>query len=977
MVTKIWRILSNRSEIAAALQKTSATARLAGVDLDQMAAIITVVSEKMRAAPETIGSAWKTILTRMQNVKIGKYFDEEGESISDVEKVLGNLGIRLRDDNDTFRDMGDVLDETMVLWKQLSLEGKTVEMGLIANAFAGTRQSEVFKTLMDNQESYTEALKIEAESLGLVEQRYRLYSDSIEATKNRFTAAWEEMVQKTVSSDMVKTVTEVGIAILNIISNLNGLPNVLMAIAAAIAVINMQSIIGWLSSMAQAVSLLVLNVRTLSGGLTVLSGVFKGLTVYAAISTAGLAALAAGIILLRGVAENAAHAMTNLYDTFEKAKNETSSNQDELKTLAERYEALSQKQEKSIDDITELLDIQSILNTKYGALESGINSYTDAISGNSEAIQENIEWIKKKALQEAESFIEKNKYAYEDATTYLTSPAKIEEQIPGMNQLAPRELLKWYDEYISKNGDATGSIRKNREALLEQISAAERLQYEFEHYTNIIKANTSAVEENSSESGSTSEQLKAHAEEIEKLSELADVASKTVTSSFDAITNALNQFNETGSYSLSTAQSLIEAGYAEAISINAVTGEVSINIPMLQQLAIAQIDAAMGAKQHVYDQMTLAEQVSTTGKAILAEIDVLEVQRKAFEGEFTDTKALLDVLNSFSGAKISSAGASGGATEASKKAKKAYEDEKDSLDDQIDALKDQKDALKDSLDAYKDIIDAQKQKLRLNKEEEDYEKGLTDRNRDLAKIDRELLELQFDNSEEANAKRLQLEEDRAKATEDIAEYQADRTYDIEVQALDAEYDAFERVINLQMAGIDAMIDKYGEMIDQINKAISALSEMSSAGGGGYVIPTSVPVPTSSNAITRQVWDALVQSNRSRLGGYSSGGMGKIPSGHPNDSALLPVESDEAFIIFNKQQQDMMSKNSFFPSMKFPSLTSAVTDGESGVSIGDIVFQVSGNMDKSIVPQIKPLILDAVNDALKNRGIRRNATSFSI
>jgi len=49
---------SNRSEIAAALQKTSAVSLQAGVGLEQMAAMITVVSSDLRVSAETIGQAF-------------------------------------------------------------------------------------------------------------------------------------------------------------------------------------------------------------------------------------------------------------------------------------------------------------------------------------------------------------------------------------------------------------------------------------------------------------------------------------------------------------------------------------------------------------------------------------------------------------------------------------------------------------------------------------------------------------------------------------------------------------------------------------------------------------------------------------------------------------------------------------------------------------------------------------------------------
>ena len=76
----------------------------------------------------------------MENVKIGKFLDDEGDQISDVEKVLNSLDIELRDNNLQFRNMGEVLDDTMVVWKQLGTEGRTVEQQMIAVAFAGKNQ---------------------------------------------------------------------------------------------------------------------------------------------------------------------------------------------------------------------------------------------------------------------------------------------------------------------------------------------------------------------------------------------------------------------------------------------------------------------------------------------------------------------------------------------------------------------------------------------------------------------------------------------------------------------------------------------------------------------------------------------------------------------------------------------------------------------------------------------------------------------
>jgi hypothetical protein len=524
----------------------------------------------------------------------------------------------------------------------------------------------------------------------------------------------------------------------------------------------------------------------------------------------------------------------------------------------------------------------------------------------------------------------------------------------------------------------TGRLERHIDSLMDKIDSQSA---GFEKWTGDLENVKTIVED----LGDSFE------EPIKKLSELqenADNASKTVTSGFDAITNALNQYTEAGFYSLSTAQSLIEAGYAEAVSINTVTGQVNINIPLLQQLAIAQIDAAIKALDNAKSQAILEGATSATTAKITQQINALNAQKKALSGEFVDTKSLLGVLNSFTGAKISSAGASSGATEASKQAKKAYEEEKKSIDKQVDSLKDQKKALQDNLKSYKDKIDAQKQKLQLDKEEQGYQKGLEEKNKDIAKIDRELYEIQFDNSEEANAKRLQLEEERAKATTDIAEYQADRTYDIEVQALDDEYDAFERVMNLQIAGIDALIDKYGEMIDKISEAISALSELSSAGGGGGYSAPIAPTVTDKKSNYKEVYeDYGIQYKNIVTGKYvTKGYYNSLPSYHTggvvesNKGSITGTGSNDIFakLLSGEVVSTKEGIDNFFSSI-LPKIASPVTSmgGGGSVTIGDINLNVAGNLDKTVVPQIKPLILDAVNEALKNRGLRRNATSMAI
>jgi len=128
---------TSTNEISSAMQRSSNSAQLAGVSFNELASYITIISSVSRKNAESIGESMKTTFARLQNVKIGAAFDDEGEAISDVEKVLKRYDIVLRDSNDSFRDMSDVLEDVAVKWKELGAEGKTVDQSLIATTIAG------------------------------------------------------------------------------------------------------------------------------------------------------------------------------------------------------------------------------------------------------------------------------------------------------------------------------------------------------------------------------------------------------------------------------------------------------------------------------------------------------------------------------------------------------------------------------------------------------------------------------------------------------------------------------------------------------------------------------------------------------------------------------------------------------------------------------------------------------------------------
>lgn len=127
----------------------------------------------------------------------------------------------------------------------------------------------------------------------------------------------------------------------------------------------------------------------------------------------------------------------------------------------------------------------------------------------------------------------------------------------------------------------------------------------------------------------------------------------------------------------------------------------------------------------------------------------------------------------------------------------------DRYDAQIDNIDKISDELDNQKDAFEDKIDQQKELLKLQKEEMDNADELAEKNKSIADIDAQLMELQYDNSAEAQAKRLKLLDERAEKEKDLADWQKDNDYNVKIDALDKEKSEYEKTIETEKKAIEA------------------------------------------------------------------------------------------------------------------------------------------------------------------------------
>ena len=190
------------SGLAEAMSRVAVTADQAGISMDRLLGYVATIGEVTQQSMSTVGTAMKSILTRMTNIKAGKLelVDEDGttEKLSDVEATLANVGINLRKTMTEYNSASDVLDALASKWDTLN----QAQQNAIAISFSGQRMQNQFRVLMENYDRVQKYTDVAANSEGSGEQKFDLYLQGLEAKTNSLKASLESLSSSVISRDL-------------------------------------------------------------------------------------------------------------------------------------------------------------------------------------------------------------------------------------------------------------------------------------------------------------------------------------------------------------------------------------------------------------------------------------------------------------------------------------------------------------------------------------------------------------------------------------------------------------------------------------------------------------------------------------------------------------------------------------------------------------------------------------------------------
>lgn len=188
--------------LAEAMSRVAVTADQAGISMDRLLGYVATIGEVTQQSMSTVGTAMKSILARMTNIKSGKLelVDEDGttEKLSDVETTLANVGINLRKTMTEYNSASDVLDALASKWDTLN----QAQQNAIAISFGSTRMQNQFRVLMENYDRVQKYTDVAANSEGGGEQKFDLYLEGLEAKTNSLKASLESLSSSVISRDL-------------------------------------------------------------------------------------------------------------------------------------------------------------------------------------------------------------------------------------------------------------------------------------------------------------------------------------------------------------------------------------------------------------------------------------------------------------------------------------------------------------------------------------------------------------------------------------------------------------------------------------------------------------------------------------------------------------------------------------------------------------------------------------------------------
>ena len=177
---------SSTDEIAGGLEKFAGIAETVGLSYEYAAAALATITATSRESEDVVGTALKTIFSRIQGLSLGETL-EDGTDLNKYSEALATVGISIKDQTGEIRKMDDILDDMGAKWRTLSNDQQMA----LAQTVAGVRQYNQLMTLMNSWDFMQKNVETARNSDGALQKQHETYEEGWKAANKRVRASME------------------------------------------------------------------------------------------------------------------------------------------------------------------------------------------------------------------------------------------------------------------------------------------------------------------------------------------------------------------------------------------------------------------------------------------------------------------------------------------------------------------------------------------------------------------------------------------------------------------------------------------------------------------------------------------------------------------------------------------------------------------------------------------------------------------
>lgn len=220
------------SQLAEGMNNAGSALSAAGNSFDQSLALLAAANTTVQNISKS-STGLRTIAARIRNTKTE--LDDLGEAMTDAEydnlvQSLTKANVSLTGTNGELRSTYDILQDIAKVWGNMTKN----DQAALAETLAGTRQQNIFYSLINQFNEASSAMEAMTNSSGAMASANSVYMESVGAKADRMKASFQELASTLLDSDILGWLYDFGNAALNAVSAFDAWPAKIALVAAGL-----------------------------------------------------------------------------------------------------------------------------------------------------------------------------------------------------------------------------------------------------------------------------------------------------------------------------------------------------------------------------------------------------------------------------------------------------------------------------------------------------------------------------------------------------------------------------------------------------------------------------------------------------------------------------------------------------------------------------------------------------------------------